>query len=67
MRFLVKENVQHKLVGKVECTAFEIRKNVMLLGFLDYGETINSESYSVMLTQISGYKPEEKKQQQPFF
>ena len=38
--------------GKVMCTVFSDRKGVILLDFLEPGQTINSDRYIVMLTKL---------------
>jgi len=38
--------------GKVMCTAFSNRKGVMLLDFLKPGQTINSDHYNTMMTNL---------------
>jgi histone-lysine N-methyltransferase SETMAR len=51
-------------VGKLMCTVFWERKGVILLGFLEPGQTVNSDYYIVTLTklkaQISRVRPEKK-------
>jgi len=51
-------------VGKVMCTVFWDRKGVILLNFLEPGQTINSDHYIVILTKlkarISRVRPEKK-------
>ena len=50
--------------GEVMCTVFWDRKGVILLDFLEPGQTIKSDSYIAMLTklkaQISRVRPEKK-------
>jgi histone-lysine N-methyltransferase SETMAR len=50
--------------GKVMCTAFWDRKGVILLDFLEPGQTINSDRYIATMTKlktrISRVKPEKK-------
>jgi hypothetical protein len=38
--------------GKVMCTVVWDRKGVILLDFVEPGQTINSERYIVMLTKL---------------
>jgi len=50
--------------GKVKCTVFWDRKGVILLDFLEPGQTINSDRYIAKLTKlkarISRVRPEKK-------
>ena len=51
--FLIKENFRKQpSVGKVTCTVFWDRKEMILLNFLGRGQTISSKLCSVMLTKL---------------
>ena len=53
--FPIEERVQNAAsAGKVMCTVFWDRKGVMLLDFLEPGQTINSDHYIATLTKLEG-------------
>ena len=68
LRYVQQFNIQQFYVlpsaGKVMCTVFWDRKGVILLDFLEPGQTINSDRYIATLTKlkarISRVRPEKK-------